>query len=290
MKTGKRTNPIIAVLMAALSVAFVYPFYYVLILSFNDAFDSYKGGIYLWPRAFTLDNYKVVFTNPYLMNGYLITVSRVAIMMVAVTFLCSLYAYALIQRNLIFRKFFGVYIIIPMYISGGLIPFYYILRVLHLVDSYLVYIIPYLFVPFYILLFRSYFQEGAPSLREAGIIDGCTEFGAFIRLIFPTSVPVIAVVALFTGVGNWNEWFVGQAFVTDNRLWPLQTIMLQILKSQELKFAGLTSSSIAEAQGRITPESVRLAMIIICVAPILAIYPFLQKYFIHGIMIGAVKE
>jgi putative aldouronate transport system permease protein len=290
MGLKKRTSPWITVFMVFLSILFVYPFYYILVLSFNEAYDSYRGGIYLWPRVWTLENYRIVLTNPFLANAYLITIMRVVLMTVLVSFLCSLYGYALIHREMIWRRFFAIFIIVPMYVGGGIIPFYFVLQSLRLIDSFFVYIIPYLFVPFYILLFRSYFQDFAPSMREAGIIDGCSEYRIFLHLILPVSIPVMAVVGLFTAVNNWNEWFVGQAFVTKSELWPLQTIMLQILRSQEMRFSGLTSESVAQSQGRVTPESVRITMIVVSVAPVLMVYPFLQRYFIHGIMIGAIKE
>jgi putative aldouronate transport system permease protein len=290
MGVKKRTSWWIIVLMVLLSIGFVYPLYYVTILSFNDAFDSYRGGVYLYPRVPTLENYRIVLTNPLLLNSYMITIGRVLIMAAVVPCLCSLYAYALTQRRLIWRRFFGIYIIIPMYIQGGLIPFYFILLRLRLVDTFFVYLVPYMMVPFFILVFRSYFQSLPSSFREAGIIDGASEFGVFIRLIAPVSIPVFAVICLFTAVRDWNDWFVGQAFVTDSRLWPLQTILLQILRSQEMRYAGLSSDNIAQSQGRVTPESVRMTMIVVAVVPILMVYPFLQRYFIHGIMIGSVKE
>ena len=285
----KRTNPILIVFMVILAFIFYYPFHYVMILAFNDAFDSYKGALYLWPRQWTLDNFKTILSSNYIYSALKITLARVLIMGAAVPFFCALYGYALTFRNLVCRKFFSLYIIIPMYVSGGVIPFYFVLRTLHLTDTFWVYIIPYLMVPFYILLFRSYFQENVHALREAAIVDGAGEARIFFNIVFPIGVPVFAVVALYSMIGQWNEWYVGQAFVTNSELWPLQTVMLQILKSQEMKFTGL-SSSIIDMQSKVTPEAVRMAMIVICVVPILVVYPFMQRYFIHGIMIGAVKE
>ena len=289
MDLKKKTHPLLIAGMILLAFVFYFPFHYVLVLAFNDAYDAYRGGLWLFPRAFTADNFKVLFNNPYLFRSFGVTIARVGIMAVIVPFLCAMYGYALTFRELIWRKFFSLYIIIPMYISGGVIPFYTVLRKLHLVDTFLVFIIPYMMIPFYILLFRSYFQDHVHSLREAAIMDGATEFGTFLRIVLPISVPVIAVVALYSAVSNWNEWYVGQAFVTRSELWPLQTVMLQVIKSQEMKFAGL-SSSIVNKQSKVTPEAVRMAMIVVCVVPILFVYPFLQRYFIHGIMIGAVKE
>ena len=287
MKT--RRQPILTIVMVILLIVFLYPFYYVLILSFNDGYDAYKGGIFVIPRIFSLENYKTIFENPYLLKAFSVSTARVIIMGIAVTFLCSLYGYAITFRDLVARRFFIVFSIIPMYVSGGLIPFYSVIRAFKLVDKFWVYIIPYLMSSFYILLFRSYFQENVQSLREAAIIDGSGELRTFLGIIMPTSIPVFAVVALYTAVNNWNDWFVGQAFIGRNDLWPLQTVMLQIIKSQDLKYVGL-SQAVVTAQSKISPESVRMAMIIVCITPILVVYPFLQKYFIHGIMIGAVKE
>jgi putative aldouronate transport system permease protein len=250
-----------------------------------------RGGIFLWPRVLSFDNYKLVFENKFLLNSFKITLERVVIMMLAVPFLNGLYGYAIAKQDLIGRKFFSMLLIIPMYISGGIIPFFFIINSLGLYNKFWVFIIPYLYVPFNMLLFRSFFQEQSPSLRESAIIDGANEFQVYTRIIFPLSIPVFAAVALFTAVGNWNEWFVGQAFVNDSNLWPLPTIMLQILRTQDLQYAGMNMTDVVDsAVNRVTPESVRLAMIIIVTIPIMLVYPFLQKYFIHGIMIGAVKE
>ena len=286
-----RTNIFVAIFMVIFTLACVYPFYYIIILSFNDSIDSSRGGIYLWVRDFTLANYKIVFQNQYLLNSFYVSITRVLIMGVAVPLVCSFYGYAVSKTDLVGRKFFSSAIIIPMYIGGGLIPFYFVLRALRLYNTFAVYIIPYLFTPFYVLLFRSYFQDISLSLREAAIIDGAGEGLIFFKIIIPVSIPVFTAVALFTAVGNWNEWMIGQLFISDSKLYPMATILLQILRTQSLSFIGMSvqQNLVETSMRKVTPESVRLAMIVVVTAPILLVYPFLQKYFMHGIMIGAVK-
>jgi putative aldouronate transport system permease protein len=287
----KHTNPILIIFMLLLSFCCLYPFWYVVVLSFNDATDAFKGGLYFWPRVWSLANYELVFMNQYLINSFGITVARVCIMTFLVPLNCSLYGYAISHRPLVGRKLFGSLLILPMYIGGGVIPFYFVLRVLKLYNTFWVFIIPYTFSSFNVLLFRSYFQNISPSLRESAIIDGAGEGNVFLRIIFPVSIPVFAAVALFSAVGNWNEWMVGQIFVNKRELYPLPTILLQILKSQNATLTGLNIADLVlSTTKRTTPESVRYAMIVITTVPILMVYPFLQKYFIHGIMVGAVKE
>lgn len=287
----KRTHPLLIVFMVLFSFCCLYPFYYIMVLSFNDATDAFKGGLYFWPRVWTLANYEMVFQNKYLLNSFVITVVRVVLMAFLVPANCALYGYAIAHKPLVGRKFFSALLIIPMYVGGGIIPFYYVLRMLKLYNSFWVYIIPYTFGSFNVLLFRSYFQDISPALREAAIIDGAKEGTVFLRIIVPVSIPVFAAVALFAAVGNWNEWMVGQIFVSKPELYPLPTILLQILKSQNSTLSGVSVLQMIEnTTKRTTPESVRYAMIVIVTMPILVVYPFLQKYFIHGIMIGAVKE
>jgi len=291
MLSRRRTNPALIVALLLLTFAFVYPFYYILILTMNDPVDALKGGIYFWPREFTTANYVEVFRNPKLLNSFLITLLRVAAALVFIPFLNALYGYAISHRGLVFRKFFTAFPLITMYVGGGVIPFYLVLNMLHLVDSFWVYIIPALYVPFYLLIFRQYYSEFALELREAAIIDGCNEFRMFMSVMLPLSLPVFATVALFTAVAHWNDWFVAQAYIMNPDLWPLQTILLQIVRNQDLSFANLTVVDVTNiASNRITPESIKLTMVIVATLPIALVYPFLQKYFIKGAMIGAVKE
>lgn len=288
----KHTNPLIIVLMLILVFVCIYPFYYIIVLSLNDATDAMGGGIYWWPRKFSLKSYETVFQNQYLMNSFFISVARVLIMSVLVPLVTSLYAYGITQVTLPGRKFFRYYLVAPMYIGGGIIPFYLLLRAMHLTDTFWVYIIPYMFSAGNVLLFRSFFSGIPTSLRESALIDGANDLIVFFRIIFPLSIPSFAAVALFTAVGQWNEWQVGQLFVADSSLYPMATILLQIIRNASAGDISNVNVSalIGSTSERVTPESIRYAMIVITTLPILIVYPFLQKYFIHGIMIGSVKE
>ena len=290
----KNTNPVIILFMVLFSFMCVYPFWYIMVLSFNDATDAFRGGIYFWPRRFSLANFATVFRNQYLTGSFMISVARVLIMAVAVPLIASLYAYALSQMELVGWKFFRWILIVPMYIGGGVIPFYILLRNLNLLNTFLVYIIPFLFGSFNVLLFRSYFSNLSASLRESAILDGANEIQVYFRIVVPISIPVFAAVSLFTGVGNWNDWSTGQLYVSDTRLYPIATILLQIIRSTNAGAvdggANVVQQILENTTMRVTTESVRYAMIVVATVPILLIYPLLQKYFIHGIMIGAVKE
>ena len=294
IRRRKRTNVVIVASMLLFSFMCIYPFWYVMALSFNDATDAFKGGIYFWPRLWSFASYAAVFRNRYLAGAFLVSAGRVFIMSLAVPLIASLYAYALTQHDLAGWKFFRWILVAPMYISGGVIPFYLLLSGLHLINSFLVYIIPFLFGSFNVLLFRSYFVNIPPSLRESAIIDGANEMKVFFNIIVPASVPVFAAVALFTAVGNWNDWATGQLYVSDSSLYPIATILLQIIRSGSAGnvdgSANVVQQIMDRVTNRVTTESLRYAMVVVATAPILIVYPFLQKYFIHGIMIGSVKE
>ena len=290
-KIRKRTHPALIVFFILFSFICLYPFWYVLVLSFNDATDAYRGGIYFWPRVWSLASYVKVFNNKYIPNSFLISLARCGLMMVLVPLFGSMYAYAITRPELFARKFFRYFLVVPMYFGGGIIPFYILLKNIGLLDSFWVYIIPYCSGAGTVLLFRSYFQANSETLREAALIDGANEFQVFFRIVFPTAVPVFAAQILFVAVGQWNEWSVAQLFVSNPNLLPNATLLMQIMNSVRSDIAGnMTLAEMLEGFSQVSVASMRYAMIVVSTVPILLIYPLLQKYFMHGIMIGAVKE
>jgi len=285
--------------MVFLLFMILIPFINALAVSFNDATDTARGGVGLWPRIPTTASYRSIFINPRVWNAYYITIMRTLVGTFAALFCTGIIAFGLSHKKLIGRRFYSLLCIIPMYFSGGLIPYYFLIRGLNLFNSFWVYIIPNLVGLFNIILMRTFFQEIPDALEESAHIDGANYLTIFFKIIVPISTPIIATIALFVGVFHWNSWFDATIFVTRDELKPMQNILLRIIN--EVAFAeriaavaGGTSAA-ASAMGNIArgkPTNVRSvtnATMFVTILPIVMMYPFLQRFFIKGIMIGSIK-
>ncbi len=274
-----------------LTALFLYPFLYILALSFNDPSDSLRGGIVLWPRKFSTIAYETVFQNSSLLNAYGITIARTVIGSVASVAFTGMFAYGLSKKHLMFRNFYFNLCIVTMFFGGGLIPSVILIKNLGLTNNFLVYIIPALISVYNMLIMKSFFNTLPASLEEAAKIDGCTDIGVFIKIVIPASMPIIATIMLFNAVAQWNSWMDAYLYIKDQQLMPLQTILQRILNQAEaqqtLKDLALGADVISQ---RITPQAVQLATMVVSIGPIVAVYPFFQKYFVKGMLIGAVKE
>ncbi|HHY83221.1 MAG TPA: carbohydrate ABC transporter permease [Clostridiales bacterium] len=270
----------------------LYPFYYVMVLSFNEGLDASRGGVFFWPRKFTLENYKVILSENKWLNSFFITVARTAVGTFSGVLFTSMVAFGLSQRRLLFRKFYIVFTIIAMYFYRGLIPYYILLKELRLINSFLVYIVPQMLNIFFALVMISFFREIPEELQESAAIDGANDAVIFFKIILPVSVPVLAAVSLFQAVWHWNEWQDAAFFVREARLRTMSYFMMEVInKSMVSKMArgGLSEQAALGAATTSTSQSVQMTSIIIAIAPIIMVYPFLQKYFIKGIMIGSIK-
>ena len=276
-------------LMGLLAILFIYPFLNVLALSFNDARDTTLGGIYLWPRKFTLENYKTVFQDNKIFTAYGVTIARTLIGTVTHVLCTATFAYALSKKQLMFRKFYLTLCIITMFFGGGLIPSVINLRNLGFMDSFWVYIIPNLYGIMDMLIIKSFFVTLPPSLEEAARIDGANDLRVFFQIVLPNSKPVIATIALMTAVGQWNSWFDAYIYIRNEKLYPLQMLLQKIVMSAQ-GAASIGSSSSAYQAGYVTPYSIQLATVVVAIGPIIFIYPFFQRYFVKGFMLGAIKE
>ena len=266
----------------------LYPFYYVLVLSFNQGIDASLGGIYWFPRKFTLENYKEFFTDNTWINGIAISVLTTVVGTALSVFFTTMISYGLSFNNLVYRKTYMTLIIISMYFSGGIIPYYILLKFLHLLNSFWVYVIPGALNTFFVIVGISFFSAIPPSLRESAKIDGASELTVFMKIILPLSKPFVATLVLFVGVGKWNDWFTPAFFIRDNSLRNLSYLMMEIINRN---MASLQSSlGVAVQNTGKTSLSIQMTSMIIAVIPIVCVYPFLQKYFVKGIMIGSVKE
>ena len=265
----------------------LYPFYYVFMLSFNDGMDAAMGGIYWYPRKFTLDNYRSFFTDWKWVRGYAVTILRTILGTVFGVAFTTLVAYSMSFKELAGRKYYMTYFIVCMYFSGGIIPYYAVLRELHLIDSFLVYIVPSLLNLFYIMVGRGFFEGIPSSLRESARIDGAGEMTVFTRIIVPISKPFMATMALFVGVWHWNNWHDTTFFVKTRTLRTLPYLLMEVVNQSATPD---DIQSLAMKKSGITNLSIQMAAMVIAVVPITLVYPFLQKYFVSGMMIGAVKE
>ncbi|WP_317890665.1 carbohydrate ABC transporter permease [Paenibacillus arenilitoris] len=283
------------VLLALFGFSMIYPFIYILVYSLNDGKDSMMGALYFLPRKFTLDNYVEVFENARIWKAYQITVFRTLLGTFLHVLLCTLMAYALSKKTLPGRTFFTFYIFLPTIFSAGFIPYFITLQKLHLINTFWVYVIPFLFNFMHIVIIRTFLQGIPEELEESARIDGYGDFQIFLRIILPLSGPVLATIALFIGVTHWNDWFSGAYYVSDKELIPVQTLLQEMLTEAEALSSSMQRAAEqggqtinANAAGA-TPESLRMALLVITVFPILCIYPFLQRYFVKGVMIGSVK-
>ncbi|MEC1524500.1 carbohydrate ABC transporter permease [Neobacillus niacini] len=276
-----------------LCLSIILPFLNILALSFNEGTDAQRGGIYFFPREFSIENYIEVFKQSTVLNATAVSVFRTVVGTVVSVFLTAMAAYALQTKTLPGRKVITFFIFFTMLFSGGIVPYYLVLTDLNLTNTIWVYIIPSLYSVWNILIMRTFFQGLPDSVVEAARIDGCGEFQIFLRIILPMSKPVIATIALFNAVAHWNDWFSGSFYVRDPELKPLATLLQEMLTRQQALADALLRNSGAYAaleKITVTGDSLKMATIIIVVAPIILVYPFVQKYFAQGVNIGSVKE
>lgn len=284
---------LIIVLLTLLCVSIIYPFLYMLAISLNTGADAAKGGVYLWPRSFTWINYEIVLGNSVIRHAYLITIARTVIGTVGGLAVTLLAAYGLSYKQLPFRNGILMYVLLTMLFNGGLIPFYIQLYSLGLTNSFWVYVIPSLFSAWNMFVMQKFIQGIPEAMVESAELDGAGPFRILFQIIVPLSKPMLAALGLFTAVGHWNDWFSGAFYVSKQNLIPVQTFLQQLLTAQDLS-AIMSSNQNQEALARssmsnITLMSIKMATVMISALPILAIYPFLQKYFVKGVMVGSVK-
>lgn len=276
-------------LMLLVCVVSLYPYLNQLAISLNDGTDAVRGGIGIWPRKFSLDNYRLVFSNKSIISAAFISVSRVLCATLLSLVVIFSAAFGLTRKELAGRKAITLYFMIPAYISAGVIPMYFLYRYTHLINNYLVYILPTAFSFYNMVIIRSFLQELPDSIEEAAKLDGANDIQIMFLVAIPLSKPVIATVALWVAVGQWNDWTTTLMYITEQSLYPLQYIMMRLIKESSLAQQMAQTLDSTEAVARPTPDTVKAATLIVTTLPIIMTYPFLQKYFIKGVTLGAVK-
>ena len=281
----------VAVVLVMLLVCFVmlYPIWYTLINSLNNGQDALRGGIYWWPRVFSLESYKAVFKNSDIYTAFGVTVVRTLIGTVSSVAFTAMVAYGLSKQYLWGRKVFMIIGVVTMFFGGGLIPTFLTYKGLGLLDNFWVYIWPMLFSFYNAIIFITFFRQLPLEMEESAKIDGANDFVVFARIVFPLSMPVVATIALFNGVAHWNDYFSGVIYIT-NETWltPIQTFLYRAVAeaSSSTMMAKMPASV---RMSVVTSTTIKLATMVVTTVPVVVIYPFLQKYFVKGMMLGSVK-
>lgn len=269
----------------------LYPFYSILIISLSDGKLAAKYPVIFYPLGFTLKNYLEVIRLKGLYLAFAVSVARTVSGTAITLFFTSMLAYTLTKSELVGRKIFYRITVTSMYLNAGIIPWYLTMRNLHLKDSFLLYILPSAVSVFSMILIKTYIEQISPALEESALIDGAGYFTIFLRIIVPVSTPVLAAVTVFTAVGQWNTWMDNLLLVTNHNLTTLQLLLFNYLRQAEAIVSAAKSNGgdMLSTGYSISPFSIRMTITMIVTIPILLVYPVVQKYFVSGIMLGAVK-
>ncbi|MET3941849.1 putative aldouronate transport system permease protein [Paenibacillus sp. PvP094] len=270
-------------------IAIMYPIYFIVIASFSDPSSVANGQVWVFPKGFTLEGYKELLRHESIWIGYRNTILYTVVGTLIGLVVNISAAYALSRKDLVGRKFFSLFFIFTMFFSGGLIPTFLTIRDFHLYNTFLVMVLPFSVVVFDMIVARTFFQTSIPGdLWEAAQIDGCGNLRYFVLVVLPLSKAIIAVLGLWIAVGYWNSYFNALIYLKDPNLYPLQLILRNILITNQMQ-SGMGTGEAAQVALRLA-NLMRYSVIIIATIPIMCVYPFIQKYFNQGVMIGAVKE
>lgn len=275
------------VFLVAVALIMLYPMLYVLFASFSDSleFTAHKGML-LWSKGFTLSSYRSAFDNPMLLRSYGNTLFILAVGVTLNLFLTSIGAYFLTRRDVKLQKFISIYIIITMFFSGGMIPFYFVVKNIGLENSLWSLVLPVAVNTFNLMILRVSFSSVPIALEESAYLDGVGHFTMLFKIILPISKASIAVIGLYYAVSHWNSWFNAMLFLNDRNKYPLQLILREILINSDTSSMTMGAGA---SELEYVGETIKYAVIIISTLPILCVYPFIQKYFTKGVMVGAVK-
>ena len=286
-KGDRIVDIIIIIVMIFLGVIMLYPMLYELMVSFSEPAELIRHrGLLIWPLGFDTTAYQLVLSNHQILTGYANTLFILVVGLVINITLTCLGAYCLTRVHLYWHRLMTMFVLITMYFSGGLIPMYLTVRGLQMYNTLWSVIIPTAISTYNMIILRSYFSSIPESLVESVFIDGGGHMTVLFKIFIPLSLPAMAVMVLYYGVGHWNSWFNANLYLQDRSKWPLQLVLRNIL----IEGSNLDLGGAVVADYEMLAKSLKAAMVIVTTVPILVIYPFLQKYFVGGMMIGSLKE
>ena len=291
-RTDQIINGVIYFLLAIIGILTIYPVIYVFSASFSEPTAVNSGNVFLWPVGFQLEGYQLIFRNAWIMTGYRNSLSYTVfgtLLNLAVTFTA---AYAMSRRDIFGRKILTLYMIIPMWFSGGLIPTFLTVSSLGLLDRPYTLIILGAINIYNFVICRTFIQSSIPGeLQESARIDGCSDFGIMLKIVLPLSTPVLAILALYYGLGHWNDYFTGLIYLNSRQYQPLQIFLREILiQNAEFEMGTGDTMALEDSMRRVYMLQVmRYGLIVVSSLPMLILYPFVQRYFVQGVMIGALK-
>lgn len=274
---------ILIVILSFVAIVTIYPVLYIIAISFSDTASIVQNKVFLWPIGFNLDAYKQILESPKIPRAYLNTILYTGVGTFINLLMTAVAAYPLSRDGFIGRKFFLFAIVLTMFLNGGIIPTYLIVQKLHLIDSIWAIVLPNAIWTIELLILKSFYESMSSSLRESAFIDGASEFRVLFNIVIPLSKPALASIGLFYFMGHWNSFFLPMIYLNDSKLFPLQVVLRDMLLFDTNKQTGLAD------QVLLAPQALKNATIFISMIPVLLVYPFAQKYFAKGIMLGSEK-
>jgi putative aldouronate transport system permease protein len=276
------------IFMGLVALICVYPFLYVFSMSLSSAAEASRGGFHLYPRGINFSSYRLVLSDPAILTGYYNTILRTVLGTFLTVVATCVAAYPLSRKEMPLRSMIIFFILFTMLFGGGIVPNYILVNRLGLTNTIWALILPILLSPFNILIVKNFFQSIPESFSESARLDGASELRILFNIYMPLSKPVIATISLWTMVTHWNQWFDAMLYITDDKKQVLQTFLQRIVieNSQVMTDLGLSQIAVTD----FTPETIKAATIIVTILPIICVYPFVQKYFVKGIMLGGIKE
>lgn len=287
--TGERVFGVFNfIILGIVGLLALYPFVYTLSMSLSTQAEAIRGGLHLYPRQISLTSYIMVFNNPEIVTGYINTIFRTVVGTILSVIATCLAAFPLSRKKLPLRSPITFFILFTMIFGGGIVPFFLLIKSIGLYNNILVYIIPGLLSAFNIIIVKNFFQSIPDSLYESAMLDGASDWKILFNIYMPLSKPVLATILLWTAVGHWNSWFDGMLYISDNSKQVMQIFLQRIVVNSDVSLIskGLINPDVL----KFNTETIKAATVIITILPILLLYPFVQRYFIKGIMIGSVKE
>ena len=287
---GERVGQIInGIFLGLMVVITIYPFWHVVMYSLSDSHASMSGGIFLWPREFSLLSYQQLLSTKQIYICYRNSLLKTLIGTGVSLLLTALTAYPLSLPRFKGRGIFSLMIFFTMLFNGGMIPTYLLIRDLHMLDTFWVYVLPAAMSAYNMFILRNFFQSIPPSLEESALLDGANPFQVLVHIVFPLSGPALAALAMFYGVALWNGYMDNVLYVNDSNLQLLQNFLRQLIAAAGAKSGTVSEMADVSAASRLTEETVKMTVITVSVIPVLIVYPFLQKYYTKGVMVGSVK-